>query len=68
MQEQIEKIRALLSELEKEVQPGTVDEAMRVFSGLELPDIVRDIVDLLMPRLNPYEAAFLLVFFPAFHS
>jgi len=49
MQEQIEKIRALLSELEKEVQPGAVAEAMRVFSGLELPDIVRDIVDLLMP-------------------
>ena len=58
MQEKIEKIRALLSELEQGVQSDAATETMRVFSGLELPDIVRDIVDFLMPNLSPYEAAF----------
>ena len=58
MQDKIEKIRLLLSELEQETEPDAAAETMRVFSGLELPDIVRDIVDLLMPGLKPYEAVF----------
>lgn len=58
MRDRIDKIRELLSELETESQPDATLETMRVFSGLELPDIVRDIVDLLMPSLKPYEAAF----------
>jgi hypothetical protein len=59
----IEEIRTLLSELEGELQPDAANETMRVFSGLELPDIVRDIVDLLIPCLKPYEAAFYWYFF-----
>ena len=58
MTNKIEEIRTLLSELEGELQPDAANETMRVFSGLELPDIVRDIVDLLIPCLKPYEAAF----------
>lgn len=38
----------------------TVDSAQSraLVSGLELPDIMRDVVDLLMPELKPYEASF----------
>jgi hypothetical protein len=30
------------------------------FSGLELPDIIRDTIDLLFPNVTPYEASFYL--------
>jgi HNH endonuclease len=58
MRDKIEEIKKLLSELENEYRPDVSKETMRIFSGLELPDIVRDIVDLLVPNLKPYEAAF----------
>jgi 5-methylcytosine-specific restriction endonuclease McrA len=57
MHDKIEKIRELLSELEEQ-NPGTPSESSRILSGLELPDIVRDVVDFLIPSLKPYEAAF----------
>ncbi|HWY62525.1 MAG TPA: hypothetical protein VNW15_11545 [Rhizomicrobium sp.] len=58
MRDKIEQIQKLLSDLESECQPDVSKETMRIFSGLELPDIVRDIVDLLVPNLKPYEATF----------
>jgi hypothetical protein len=63
MRNKIEEIQKLLSELESEYQPDASKEAMRIFSGLELPDIMRDIVDLLVPNLKSYEAAFYLYLF-----
>lgn len=56
MKQTIGEIRTLLEKLEREVD-ASPPPAMQVFSGLELPDILRDIVDFLMPLLKPYEAA-----------
>ncbi len=58
MKETVEQIVGLLEKLKEEAQ--TADEVAKVqaLSGLELPDIVRDFVDLLMPKLGPYESAF----------
>lgn len=53
----IDKIRLLLDELDGEAKTKTEGAAIRAFSGLELPDIVRDVVDLLMPEIRPYETA-----------
>jgi hypothetical protein len=41
-----------LDKLEADVASEAVTSMMRVFSGLEMPDIVRDIVDLLVPNLK----------------
>ncbi len=60
MKDTIHQIRDLLGKLEKEAEQDESTEALRVFSGLELPDIIRDVVDLLIPELRPYEAAFYL--------
>jgi 5-methylcytosine-specific restriction endonuclease McrA len=57
MHDKIEKARGLLAELEEQ-NSGVPSELARMFSGLELSDIVRDVVDFLMPSLKPYEAAF----------
>lgn len=57
MNEIIEKIRSLLDALDDEASTNVEAAAIRAFSGLELPDIMRDVVDLLMPELRPYEAA-----------
>jgi hypothetical protein len=57
MNERMEKIRQLLSELEAETEvaaPGSD----RGFSALELPLIIQEIVDDLQPILTPYDAAF----------
>lgn len=58
MREKIAQIQALLSELESDALQGDNAVKFRAFSGLELPDILCDVVDLLMPELTPYEAAF----------
>jgi HNH endonuclease len=58
MSETIQQVRALLSLLEKEVSQAEHVAEFRALSGLELPDIIADVVDLLMPELTPYEAAF----------
>lgn len=63
MKEKIERIKSLLDDIEREGDRSPEATALRVFSGLELPDIIRDIVDLLMPNLKPYEAAFYLHLF-----
>lgn len=55
MRETIDKIKALLGELEAESKLEPEQRAL--VSGLELPDIIRDVVDLLTPELRPYEAA-----------
>jgi hypothetical protein len=58
MKETIDQIRGLLSDLESEAHRSEQAAEYRGLSGLELPDIMRDVVDLLLPELSPYEAAF----------
>lgn len=58
MKDTISKIRDLLDTLALEAEREEKTETLRVFSGLELPDILRDVVDLLLPDLRPYEANF----------
>lgn len=60
MKETLTKIRSLLDELESETSSADGTVAIRAFSGLELPDIIRDVVDLLMPEIRPFEAAIYL--------
>lgn len=57
MNEKIDKIRGLLSEIESQYNTQEVDSFERNFNALELPDIVSQIVDYLQPNLHPYEAA-----------
>ena len=54
---QIEKIRALLDEIETE--KGSFDDQAFTenFNFLELPDLICSVVDFLQPSLYPYEAA-----------
>jgi hypothetical protein len=58
MNERIEMIRQLLSELEVEGNGTTASAGDRDFSALELPLILQEIVDDLQPLLEPYDAAF----------
>jgi hypothetical protein len=62
MRERIDQIRALLSELESEAGQVEKVSEFRALSGLELPDIICDVVDLLMPDLKPYEISFYVYF------
>jgi len=57
MNERLEQIRRLLSELEAEIKTGA-PAGGRDFSALELPVIIQEIVDDLQPLLTPYDAAF----------
>lgn len=57
MSEELRQIRGLLDKLELSLS-GQEDNSISPFSGLELPDILRDVVDLLFPNIAPYEAAF----------
>ena len=57
MNDTINQIRGLLSKLETEVSQAGGSAELRAFTGLELPDIICDVVDLLMPELKPYESA-----------
>ncbi len=56
MRETIVKIRELLGELEQDAESSADATERALVSGLELPDIIRDVVDLLFPQLKPYEA------------
>lgn len=57
MNEKINEIRRLLDEMET-AQPSEDEIALRRdFSAFELPEIIQDVVDYLMPVLKPYEAA-----------
>jgi DNA-directed RNA polymerase subunit RPC12/RpoP len=58
MKEKIEGIRQLLSQLENDASQVESAAEFRALSGLELPDIIADVVDLLMPELTPYAFAF----------
>lgn len=62
MKETISQIRSLLSDLEREAAQTDQAIQLRGLSGLELPDIIRDVVDLLMPELRPYEVAIYFYF------
>jgi hypothetical protein len=62
MRDRIEQIRVLLSQLESEASQAEQAGEFRALSGLELPDIICDVVDLLMPELKPYEVALYLHF------
>jgi hypothetical protein len=57
MKETIAQIRTLLNNLESGTPDLVEAAAIRAFSGLELPDIMKDVVDLLVPELRPFEAA-----------
>ena len=56
MNERIEKIRQLLSEIEARAEVAPAGD--RGFSALELPFVIQEIVDNLQPLLTPYDAAF----------
>ncbi len=58
MNETIDEIRALLDRLEGEALSDDNAAFIRDFSALELPNLVNDVVDYLMPFLDPYESAF----------
>jgi CheY-like chemotaxis protein len=58
MSKTIRQIRELLSQLETQVDRAEHAAEFQALSGLELPDIIADVVDLPMPDLTPYEAAF----------
>jgi hypothetical protein len=60
MSDRIKQIRELLSRLESEVAQTENAVTFRELSGLELPDIIKDVVDLLMPEITPYEVAIYL--------
>lgn len=62
MRERFEQIRQLLSRLESEASQAEQASEFRALSGLELPDIICDVVDLLMPELKPYGVALYLHF------
>lgn len=58
MHKDIEIIREALNRLEIAADESENVLASAGLSGLELPDILRDVVDLLQPELKPYEFAF----------
>lgn len=62
MRETITPIRTLLSQLESEASQADKATELRAFSSLELPDIMCDVVDLLMPELKPNELSLYLHF------
>jgi hypothetical protein len=57
MNDTINEIREFLSKLETEVCQAGGSAELRALTGLELPNIICDVVDLLMPELKPYESA-----------
>ena len=56
MKETIDRIRALLDELERNSPATESERVLREFSAFEMPEIVKDIVDHLVPLPTPYEA------------
>lgn len=57
MNERIEKIRALLAEVEGELRTSDDRAFVKNFDALEVPQIVTEVVRYLQPLLTPYEAA-----------
>jgi hypothetical protein len=62
MKEIIEQIRTLLTSLEQAATQADQATEFRALSGLELPDIICDVIDLLMPELRPLDASLYLHF------
>lgn len=58
MKKKIENIRELLNEIETNLGDSNDQLFVQNFDALELPEIIFDIVDLLIPNLRPYEASF----------
>ncbi len=54
---QIEQIRGLLDEMEKEISTPDDQAFAQNFNALEIPDVICSVVDFLQPSLLPYEAA-----------
>jgi len=63
MSTEIEQIRNLLDSIEGRLAVTPDERALRDFAALELPDIISDIVDYLLPILTPYQAAFYFYLF-----
>lgn len=54
---QIDQIRELLDEIEREISTPEDQAFAQNFNALEIPDIICSVVDFLQPSLLPYEAA-----------
>jgi hypothetical protein len=63
MNETIGKIRQLLDDLEKQSLSENEAIFLKEFSALELPAIIKDIVDYLFPLLGVYECVFYMFLF-----
>lgn|SRR5208337_4029961 len=63
MSQTICQIHSLLDRLEGEIELARESASMQALSGLELPDILRDIIDLLFPHITPYQAAIYIYLF-----
>lgn len=60
---EIEQIRAILATLELKIGASPEEAALRDFAALELPEILSDVIDYLMPQLTAYQAAFYFYLF-----
>jgi hypothetical protein len=56
MKNKINQIRELLDKLEKETPSEDEEALLRDFSAFELPGIIQDVVDFLIPLLTPFES------------
>ncbi len=63
MNDEIEQIRAILTTLETRIGVSPEEAALRDFAALEIPEILSDVIDYLMPQLTPYQAAFYFYLF-----
>jgi hypothetical protein len=63
MNETIGKIRQLLNDLESQSPSENEATLLKEFSALELPAIIKDIVDYLFPLLETYECVFYMYMF-----
>jgi len=63
MTQTINQIRGLLDRLQNEIELTRESASVQALSGLELPDIMRDIIDLLFPHITPYHAAIYMYLF-----
>ena len=54
---QIEQIRGLLDEMEKDISTPDDQAFAQNYNALEIPDVICSVVDFLQPSLLPYEAA-----------
>lgn len=63
MSDEIAQTRALLASLELKIGVSPGEAVLRDFAALEMPEILSDVIDYLMPQLKPYEAAFYFYLF-----